>query len=229
MAARVGYQAFCPTGAALNAIGERWALLIVRDLMLGPRRYTDLLTGLGGIGTDILAARLRSLQTNGVLRQVGEGRNQSYELTEAGHALRPVLIELARWGANRLRLPTDPSQIPPRVLLTALLIGPTELPRQANGHYEIRVGGEALAVEVVAGEVRAAPGSHVSTTIRLTLSGLRGLIVGVPAARMEETGDAAIYGERRNARVLLDALSAASLLDELRPQLTGELPAASRQ
>jgi DNA-binding HxlR family transcriptional regulator len=66
-------------GAALNVVGERWVLLVVRDLLLGPRRYSELLSGLGGIGTDILAARLRTPQEHGVVRQVGEGRSQRYE------------------------------------------------------------------------------------------------------------------------------------------------------
>ena len=60
VASPLAYQSFCPVGAALNVVGERWALLIVRDLFLGPRRYSELQTGLGGIGTDVLAARLRN-------------------------------------------------------------------------------------------------------------------------------------------------------------------------
>src|SRR5215469_1755993 len=123
MAAPIGYQTFCPVGAALNVVGERWSLLIVRDLFLGPRRYSELQSGLGGIGTDILAARLRTLQEHGIVRQVGQGRAQRYELTDSGHALRPVLVELSRWGADRLRLPDDPSRIPLRVPLTSLLVG----------------------------------------------------------------------------------------------------------
>ena len=132
MASPIGYQTFCPVGSALNVVGERWALLIVRDLLLGPRRYSELLSGVGGIGTDILAARLRTLQEHGVVRQVGRGRAQRYELTESGQALRPVLTELARWGAERLRLPADPSQIPPRVPLTSMLVGATAIPRRAE-------------------------------------------------------------------------------------------------
>src|SRR4051794_2546970 len=149
VASPVGYQSFCPVGAALNVVGERWALLVVRDLLLGPRRYSDLLAGLGGIGTDILAARLRALQEHGIVRQAGEGRGRRYELTDAGQALRPVLKELARWGADRLTLPADPTRIPPRVPLTSLLLGAT-YPRQADGAYEVRVEGEVVRVDVAA-------------------------------------------------------------------------------
>ena len=165
MPSPLAYQSFCPAGAALNVVGERWALLVVRDLLLGPRRYSELLSGLGGIGTDILAARLRTLQEHGVVRQVGAGRSQRYELTESGRALQPVLRELSRWGADRLRLPADPSQIPTRVPLTSLLIGATGLPRQANGVYEVRVDDEAVHVEVTAGQVHAAPDREPNTTI----------------------------------------------------------------
>ena len=117
-------------GAALNAVGDRWALLIVRDLMLGPRRYSDLLRGLGGIGTDILAARLRGLEDAGlVTRRRGDGA-QSYELTTAGRALRPVLVELARWGADRLEFPDDPSEVPPRVSSPPCSSTPRSFPRR---------------------------------------------------------------------------------------------------
>lgn len=219
MASPIGYQAFCPVGAALNVVGERWALLIVRDLLLGPRRYSELLTGLGGIGTDILAARLRTLQEHGIVRQVGKGRAQRYELTDTGQALRPVLVELARWGADRLRFPPDPSQIPLRVPLTSLLIGATGLPRQANGSYEIRVEGEALRLAVAAGQVHAAAESQPATTIELTRAGLRALIIGAPAAEIEQDGDLSIQGDRRRARALLDALTGPPLLAGLRRRL----------
>ncbi len=221
MASPLAYQSFCPTGAALNVVGERWALLVVRDLLLGPRRYSELLSGLGGIGTDILAARLRTLQEHGVVRQVGEGRSQRYELTESGQALQPVLRELSRWGADRLRLPADLSQIPPRVPLTSLLIGATAVPRQANGVYEVRVDDEAVRVDVTAGQVHAAPDSEPDTKIELTWPGLRALILGARSSDIEEAGDVSIHGDRRRAHALLNAMTGPPLLAGLRPQLQG--------
>ncbi len=221
MASPVGYQSFCPVGSALNVVGERWALLIVRDLLLGPRRYSDLLNGLGGIGTDILATRLRTLQEHGVVQQVGAGRAQRYELTEAGQALRPVLTELARWGAPRLRLPADTTQIPPRVPLTSLLIGATALPRGANGRYEVSLEGETVRVDVSDGQVHAAPDSEPDTTITLSLAGLGALILGANASELEQTGGVSIRGDSRHAHAFLDALTGAPLLAGLRPQLQG--------
>jgi DNA-binding HxlR family transcriptional regulator len=219
VASPVGYQSFCPVGSALNVVGERWALLIVRDLLFGPRRYSELQTGLGGIGTDILAARLRTLQEQGIVRKVGKGRAQRYELTESGEALRPVLTELARWGADRLRLPADPTEIPPRVPLTSMLVGTTTIPRQADGRYEVRLGDEAIRVDVIGGQVHPAPDSKPDTTIELTFPGLRALILGAHAAEIERIGGVAIEGDGRRARALLNALTGPPLLIGLRRQL----------
>src|SRR6266487_3791376 len=212
MASPVGYQTFCPVGAALNVVGERWALLIVRDLFLGPRRYSQLLKGLGGIPTDILAARLRTLQEQGVVRHVGKGRAQRYELTEAGQALSPVLRELGRWGADRLRLPADPAEVPTRVPLTSLLLGGAPYPRQANGAYEVRVGEETVRVAVDAGQIRAAPDTEPDITIELTRPGMRGLILGARASEIEQTGDLSIQGNRRAAHAFVNTLTGPSRL-----------------
>jgi DNA-binding HxlR family transcriptional regulator len=218
VASPVGYQSFCPIGAALNVLGERWALLIVRDLLLGPRRYSELLNGLGGVGTDILAARLRTLQEQGIVRKVGEGRGARYELTESGLALRPVLTELARWGGHRLRLPDDPSTIPPRVPLTSLLLGATSIPRQANGAYEIRVQGEVVRIDVDGGCVHPAPDAQPETTIELTRPGLRALVLGAPASDLRQAGDVRVEGNARRAAALLDAITGPPLLTGLRAQ-----------
>jgi DNA-binding HxlR family transcriptional regulator len=218
MASPVGYQTFCPVGAALNVVGERWALLIVRDLLLGPRRYSELQKGLGGIPTDILAARLRRLQEQGVVRQIGEGRAQRYELTESGQALGPVLRELGRWGADRLELPADPTEIPMRVPLTSLLLGGAPYPRQANGEYEIHAAEETVRVTVDAGEIHAAPNSKPDTTIELTRPGIRALIFGARATEIEQAGDLSIQGNRRRAHALLNTLTGPSRLAVLRQQ-----------
>jgi DNA-binding HxlR family transcriptional regulator len=219
MAAPVGYQTFCPVGAALNVVGERWALLVVRDLVLGPRRYSELLKGLGGIPTDILAARLRTLQEQGIVRQIGEGRAQHYELTESGQALGPVLRELGRWGADRLRLPADPAEIPTRVPLTSLLLGGAPYPLRANGEYEVRVEKETVRLEVDAGQIHAAPNSEPDTTIELTRPGLRALILGARASEIERTGDLSIQGNRRRAHAFLNTVTGPPRLAALRPQL----------
>jgi DNA-binding HxlR family transcriptional regulator len=107
---RKSYQQFCGLARALDHLGERWTLLIVRDLLLGPRRYSDLLEGLPGITTNLLAARLREMERRGLVekRQAPPPvRAQVYELTASGRALEAAIMELARWGGRFMTAP-DP-------------------------------------------------------------------------------------------------------------------------
>src|SRR5919106_2897508 len=102
---RRGYGQYCAVASALDVVGERWTLLIVRDLFLGPKRYTDLRTGLPGIATDLLTARLRTLESAGLVRRRTLPRPAPatvYELTERGRLLGPVLRGLAQVGFTLL-------------------------------------------------------------------------------------------------------------------------------
>src|ERR671933_1041184 len=99
------YDQFCGIARALDLVGERWALLIVRDLILGPKRFTDLRRGLPGIGTNVLAARLKELERGGVIRRrtlPPPAASVVYELTEYGRALEGPLLALGRWGATSM-------------------------------------------------------------------------------------------------------------------------------
>lgn len=93
------YNQNCVLARAGDVIGERWTLLLIRDLLISPRRYGDLLESLKGIGTNLLAARLKELAAAGVLerRESDDGRHE-YALTESGRALEPVLLALMRWS-----------------------------------------------------------------------------------------------------------------------------------
>jgi len=102
------YDQYCPVCHALGLVGERWALLVVRELLQGPKRYTDLLEGMPGIGTNVLAARLRELEAGGVVqkrRLPPPAASTVYELTEYGKQLEEPLYALARWGARTLGPP----------------------------------------------------------------------------------------------------------------------------
>jgi len=102
------YHQFCPTSYALDLIGDRWTLLIVREMLFGPRRYTDLLKGLPGIGTNLLADRLKWLEHNRVIqgRQLPPPSCAAvYELTDYGRELGPVISMLASWGLRLLPCP----------------------------------------------------------------------------------------------------------------------------
>src|ERR671931_479526 len=97
------YLQYAAVARGLDVVGERWTLLIVRDLLLGPKRYKDLLDGLPGIGTNLLAARLRALEKVGLVRRTvlpPPAGSAVYELTESGWELEPVVIALGRWGVR---------------------------------------------------------------------------------------------------------------------------------
>jgi DNA-binding HxlR family transcriptional regulator len=99
------YDQFCGIARALDLVGERWALLIVRDLILGPKRFTDLRRGLPGIATNVLAARLKGLERGGVVARrtlPPPAASTVYELTDYGRALEGPLLALGRWGARSM-------------------------------------------------------------------------------------------------------------------------------
>lgn len=211
-----GYQPFCPLGAALNAVGDRWALLIVRDLMLGPRRFSELAAGLGGIGTDILTSRLRGLEGAGVVRRGGQGRASFYELTSSGRQLQPALLELARWGASRLQMPDDPAAVPPRVILTALLLDVGPLPEKAAGCFDLRADGEHAVFEVASGAVTLDAAGPPDAVITLDASGLRALAIGASTAQLQASHQVSIDGDKKAAHALLDAISGPRLFQRFR-------------
>src|SRR5947199_3524354 len=102
------YNQFCPAARALDLVGERWTLLVVRELLFGPKRYTDLQEGLPGIGPNVLAARLRALEGAGLVqkrRLPPPAASTVYELTEIGAGLRPVLMDLFQWVLQLLSIP----------------------------------------------------------------------------------------------------------------------------
>ena len=99
------YGQFCGLARALDLVGERWAFLVVRELALGPQRFKDLLNGLPGVSTNVLASRLRQLERNGIVeRRVlpPPAGSTVYELTEYGRDLEPAMLALGRWGARSL-------------------------------------------------------------------------------------------------------------------------------
>jgi DNA-binding HxlR family transcriptional regulator len=150
------YDAYCPVAHALGLVGERWSLLVVLELMHGPKRYTDLADNLPGIGTNILASRLRDLEAHGVISKrtlPPPAASRVYELTEYGQGLRPAIRELALWGARSLGPPTDADELFPGWLANAL---DTVLASLAPpGRFEFRVADELASL--VDGEVVPGP------------------------------------------------------------------------
>ena len=157
---RRNYGQYCGLAAALDVLGERWTLLIVRELLSGPCRYNEVLGNLPGIGTNLLADRLKFLTEEDIIRQrPQEGtKTRMYELTARGESLRPAVLALARWGLGVLEAPEAEETVRPRWGLLAVeamidpsRVGPDEL-------YEFRLDDEAFHIAVEGGAVKVLHG-----------------------------------------------------------------------
>ncbi|SCG61794.1 transcriptional regulator, HxlR family [Micromonospora halophytica] len=140
---------YCAVARALEVLGERWTLLVVRELLTGPKRYADLYAGLPGIATNMLAERLRSLHNAGVVTQrtlPPPAASTVYELTERGRALRPVLLALGAWGLPLLGAPRDGEQFRLAWLMIALDGGYDPAGAAQPVTLALHVGDEVLTV-----------------------------------------------------------------------------------
>ncbi|WP_299577569.1 helix-turn-helix domain-containing protein [uncultured Williamsia sp.] len=162
------YQHHCAVSRALDVVGDRWSLLIVRELCGGPRRYSDLFADLPGISTDMLATRLRELEARGVVRRRdGESgsRRAAYELTSDGEDLRPILGALAQWGVRHLGDRNQSDAVREHWLAIPLC----EVLAKGGNHQTINVqiaGGPGFHVIVADGEATHHDG-HVPSATRL--------------------------------------------------------------
>jgi DNA-binding HxlR family transcriptional regulator len=151
------YDQYCPIAQALDAVGERWTLLIARELLTGPQRFTDLRSGLPGIPPNLLSSRLRELEQDGLIarRELPPPAARTvYELTKEGRGLEPTLRALARWGMHRLPPPDDGS-ISPADAVRAALVGYAR-PKAAlmpERTWAVHVGGEAFTLQLADGRV----------------------------------------------------------------------------
>ena len=144
------YGQYCGVTRALELVGERWAMLIVRDLLVGPRRYGELAAGLPRIPTNILAARLKELQEAGLIRRVPHSRVIVYDLTPYGRELEPVVLALGAWGFKAMGDPRDEQIITPDSMTMALRTAfrshvAADLPATA---YAARLGPAELLIRV---------------------------------------------------------------------------------
>jgi DNA-binding HxlR family transcriptional regulator len=168
MASRRTYRDACGIATALNLVGERWALLVVRELVLGPKRFTDLQTGLPGAGPNVLAQRLHDLEAVGVLRRAKlppPAASRVYELTRWGADLEPILLALARWG-------TASPIVPPAgdVGSDSLMLGlrsrfAPQAVADLAARYEIRLGDDTFAVGVEDGRLHVTRGGALDATV----------------------------------------------------------------
>jgi len=203
------YNDLCGIARGLDVVGDRWALLVIRELLLGPKRFTDLRAGLPGIGPDMLAARLRDLEASGVVRARAAGppaRSGAYELTARGEELEPVLLELGRWGS--LVPPPSPGArlgVDSAVLALPSLIDP-ERAGDLEATYGLRLDGQEFEVRLAGGTVAAArrepddPAATIATDPG-TFAGL--LWQGLDLAEAERSGAVSVEGDRRAAKRFL--------------------------
>ncbi|MFN0246841.1 MAG: winged helix-turn-helix transcriptional regulator [Kofleriaceae bacterium] len=202
------YQQSCALAHALDVVGERWALLVVRELLVGPRRYGELLDNLAGIGTNLLAARLREMQHNGLIEQV----DRRYRLTAAGRMLEPVVHALVRFGM-RLEVAPDPTRLArPEWDCVALraLFSP-EHAAGLSGTYALVLDGHSFSVTVADGEVDITLGVPEEPRARVSLG--KGTAAALSSGEMSlgealERGKVELGGRRREARRLLQAFDA---------------------
>ena len=156
------YGQYCGLARALELIGERWALLIVRDLLVGPRRFSDLKTGLPRIPTNVLSARLKELELAGVIERRALPRPASavvYELSAFGAQLEGIVLSLGRWGAQVLGEPRSEERVTPDSLVMALrsTFRP-ESARGLNATFQLHVADIVLHARVRGSKVEVAAG-----------------------------------------------------------------------
>jgi len=205
------YGQVCAIARALDVVGERWSLLLVRELTLGPRRYRDLATGLPGIPSHILAARLKDLQAAGVItrRTLPAPTDVTvYELTDAGRALQPALHELLDWG---LRFAPEPSRDDAKQPGWGLL-GAAGRPAALPGGQtcELRVGPEVFYLGSDAGAltVRRGPAPDGDAVVTMPAGTLYSLLTGHTTVT-DAVRRSTIDGDTGIARRALEPLAAA--------------------
>ena len=199
------YRQFCTLAHALDLVGERWALLVVRELLLGPKRFTDLRAGMPGIPTNVLSARLRELEQASVVRRrtlPPPTVVTVYELTDEGRGLEEAMLALGRWGARTMGQPG-----PDRSLRSGWLgvackaFTDREAASGLHATCEFRLDDGAFHARIADGDVQLADGGATNPDLVLATSnfGLLGLLTGavdagdaLAAGTLSVTGDQAL-------------------------------------
>jgi DNA-binding HxlR family transcriptional regulator len=177
------YDQYCAVARALDVVGDRWTLLIVRELLIRPCRYGDLQDGLPGVATNLLAERLRNLEESGVVVRDEQGR---YELTTWGKGLATPVRELVRWAAPLMNEKQSDDSFRSRWLEIPLdlMFGGSD-PNRPDLEVEVRAGGEeAVTIVSRSGEVRSHSGP--ANTPDVVVSGPADAIIGLLAGRLDK-------------------------------------------
>jgi DNA-binding HxlR family transcriptional regulator len=187
---RRSYKQLCGLAAALDVIGERWTLLLVRDLGIAARRYSELLEGLPGIGEGLLAQRLRHLEAEGIARRTfsDDAGAVVYELTDDGRELFDALMPLTAWGIRRVAPLSDNADV--RADWLAVAVRSRLNPAASIGiheQYEMRVDGEAFTITADDGQVRVERGPSADAVVRISLDIETLLELGLGVLRLRDS------------------------------------------
>lgn len=196
------YGQFCGLARAAEIVGQRWTLLILRDLSVGPRRYSDLVAGLPGIPTNTLASRLKELEEEGLVMRIapsGADRAVVYGLTPRGEELEPALDALSRWGAGGMRAPRDGEIVTTASIVAALKVaaGDGVVPKDWNTTYTVRVGDVDTHVVMRDGAITVGPGAAEAPDLLITAGPqIRDVIAGeLDAPTAVATGAVQLEGD----------------------------------
>jgi DNA-binding HxlR family transcriptional regulator/putative sterol carrier protein len=202
MATRRTYGDGCAIAHALDLVGERWALLVVRELLLGPKRFTDLKKGLPNASPNVLSERLRELEHAGVVKRgklPPPAGSRVYELTDWGRELEPMVMALGHWGARSPSLPRDaPIGADSTVLALRGRFDP-DAARGLQAAYELRLGEDRFRLAVSDQQIEVARGSEtrpdaIVDTDPSTLAAV--LWNGRPLAAAQRAGELRIEGDQ---------------------------------
>jgi DNA-binding HxlR family transcriptional regulator/putative sterol carrier protein len=196
------YDDGCAAAHALDLVGERWALLVVRELLLGPKRFTDLRAGLPGASPNVISQRLRDLEGAGIVRRrklPPPAASRVYELTEWGEELEPVIVRLGRWGARSPSKPRDAALGVDSLVLSMRTMFDPRATEGFGASYELRFGEDRFRAVVDDGRFEISRGSAEGADAIVeadsnTLAGL--LYAGRPLAEALESGDLKVEGNR---------------------------------
>jgi DNA-binding HxlR family transcriptional regulator len=177
------YGQFCGLSRALEVVGERWAMFIVRDLLVAPKSFSELRQGLPRISTDILFARLREMEHAGVIRRMTPTQPEGavlYELTEYGAELDDITLQLGRWGARLLGAPRPEEIVTTSSLIMAMRATfQQEAAKGVHATFEIRVGEIVFHLSIDDGALRAVAGPLADADLHLEPGrALKGLMSG---------------------------------------------------
>jgi DNA-binding HxlR family transcriptional regulator len=180
------YHQFCPLALALDVIGERWTLLIVRELLAGPKRFTDLMDGLPGIGSNLLSKRLKEMETYELIAKSHlppPAASTVYEMTPLGLSLEPLVAAIAQWGVWVMTFKPEEKETLHFKAAWAMLGMKhgynEELAREMSGSYQLEVGSEVLHVVVADGvvEPRLGPAEDPVLTASMDLDTYKALVL----------------------------------------------------